>query len=1078
MQLGAEAVRFGKLERVQAAADSCTHLVNNRLIVKDVETGLRFLIDTGANVSVLPVRSVPKSDTNSNCSYTLYAANGTEIKTFGIKTLTLNFNLRRPFKWTFIIADVKQAIIGADFLIKHKLLVDLSNKKLLDQTTNLSVIAEITCWNESSLGTIDSNHPYFDLLCKYPDILKPTCFKENPPHSIFHQIETTGPPVHARARPLAPERYKKVYEEFKTMQELGICRPSKGAWASPLHVVPKKDGSLRPCGDYRALNKVTKPDRYPIPRLHDFVNMLHDKKVFSKIDLNRAYFNIRVSPEDIEKTAIITPFGLFEFPRMPFGLCNAAQTFQRFMNHSVLQGLEIINEDGSVDTVNDYLFCYLDDILLASKDMFSHKRHLDAIFKRLNEFGITINLSKCQFGQSKLEFLSFDISPEGIRPPEKKVQEIVNFNKPRTVEQLRRFLGMLNFYRPHIPKAAHIQAKLNDLIHSPKKKDKTPIIWTPETDTAFLQCKTSLLEAATLSHPLPNSPLALMTDASDDGVGAVLQTKVDGKYKPLGYFSRKLSAGQRKYSTYDRELLAMYLAVQHFSPRIEGHSVTIFTDHKPLVYCFTKKASEKDLPRRIRQLMYISEYTTDIQYVSGSDNIVADTLSRLDTITCPTAMNYSELALAQDADKELKELLLSNNNNSVRITKLFLPGSDTQIYCEVSTENARPYIPREFRRNAFNLVHNLSHPGIRATRRLMATRYFWPKMNVDVGTWTKTCMQCQMVKVNRHTISRLGTFEKCGRMDHLHLDIIGPLLTTADGYRYCVTMVDRATGWPEAFPVKDIFAETIAKTVYEGWITRFGCPIKITTDQGRQFESNLFAQLMKFLGVNKLRTTPYHPQSNGTVERWHRSLKSALMARLIECNSWIQELPTVLYGLRAVPRDETSVSAAEFLYGLTIRLPGDFYDKPKVTDCNAQEYVQKIRNVIEKYRPKSTTHRDSRTLFVHRDLATCSHVFIRNDAVRKPLQPPYQGPFKVLKRDKKYFSVQLADRIVNISIDRLKPAYILNDECVPTSNSLPKNCDNNTNKSNVNNNHVSDKQPITCTTRSGRNVKRPVRFLL
>ncbi|KAJ8723051.1 hypothetical protein PYW08_002963 [Mythimna loreyi] len=324
---------------------------------------------------------------------------------------------------------------------------------------------------------------------------------------------------------------------------------------------------------------------------------------------------------------------------MPFGLRNAAQTFQRFMNNNVLQNLEYA--EGDQDRVEPFHFCYLDDVIIASDDEKSHKRHLKLILERFNKFGITINLGKCTFGASEIEFLGYKVSAEGIKPLEEKIQAIVNYPKPETVEQLRRFLGMINFYRAHLPHAVDYQKELNKYLHNSKKRDKTKINWTEVSEKAFVKCKECLQNSVMLSHPASNVPLALMTDASNSCVGAVLQQEIGDQWKPLGYFSKQLSETQQKYSTYDRELLAIYLAIQYFRKMFEGKKLVIYTDHKPLTFAFSRKVSEKETPRRTRQLAYISEFTTDIRHVTGDKNIVADALSRVETIDCPTIRRFS-----------------------------------------------------------------------------------------------------------------------------------------------------------------------------------------------------------------------------------------------------------------------------------------------------------------------------------------------------------------------------------------------------------------------------------------------------
>ena len=1007
-------VFFGKLKSRSSAVKSAAGKPPTTLYLLDNATNTRLLVDSGAEVSLFPPSAAERAKGGQGPP--LVAANGSPILSFGFKERRLQLN-GRIFTWKFILADVPTALLGADFWRAHALLVDLQNTCLVDSKDFSVIKGFLAAPDRQRISLVTTPDRFQQMLRDRPALTTPTFNLKTPAHGVQLYIPTSGPPVFARARRLSPDKLAAAKKEFAEMEKLGIIRRSNSPWASPLHIVGKKDGGHRPCGDFRRLNNVTVPDKYPIPYISDANHFLEGKKIFSKVDLVRGYHQIPVAADDIPKTAVITPFGLYEWVRVPFGLRNAAQAFQRLMDR--------------VGGDLDFIFIYLDDVLIASTTLDEHVKHVETLFDRLEQYGLVVNPDKCIFAVPELEFLGHHISAAGSAPLPEKVEAVAAFPQPSTVLDLMQFTGMVNFYNRFIPK---INVTMSPLFAAMAGKKKTESIeWTPQVEEAFAAAKAALSSATMLCHPSLTAPTALTTDASDLGIGAVLEQWVDNAWCPLAFFSKKFRKAELQYSAFDRELLAVHLAVRHFRYFLEGRRFTIFTDHKPLVSALGK-VSDPLSARQARHLSAVAEYSTDIRHVQGKLNPVADALSRhapvadqdpsdfLVSAVSASATDLPALAAAQANDVELQQFFRSYSGDRLELAHVGLPDSPATVICEMSRTAPRPLVPAALRRPIVDQLHGLAHPGSKASVRLVSDRFFWPNLSRDVRSWVSACVPCQRAKIIRHIRPPVEFVPMPGaRFDHIHIDVVGPL-PPSRGFSYLFTIVDRYTRWPEAIPVADMTTPTLCSALLLNWVARFGVPLQMTSDRGSQFTSDLWSRMSELLGIRINATTAYHPQSNGIVERLHRRLKEALKARLVGPD-WFDQLPWILLGLRTTIKQDLHCSPAEMVFGSPISIPGDCL--PTAAALPAVDQLHHLHETVDRFRPVPTAHHTPRQPPPLRLLpADTEFVFVRRDGRKPPLSPAYDGPYRVLRMTDKVVTVQMGTKSDTISAERCKAAFV------------------------------------------------------
>ena len=676
--------------------------------------------------------------------------------------------------------------------------------------------------------------------------------------AVKHSIDTGGHPPIKQQPYRSPVIYReKISQMIDKMRADGIIQPSHSPWASPIVIVPKKDGSLRFCVDYRRLNAVTRKDVYPLPRIEDILASLGEAKRFTSLDLASGYWQIELDESAREKSAFTTHRGLYEFTRMPFGLCNAPATFQRVMQQ-VLAGVEW-----------DSVFSFIDDLLVASKTFSEHLNHLREVLQRLRAANLRLKTRKCSLLREETTYLGHVISTEGIKPDPAKTRQVENYPHPTDATKVRQFVGLASFYRRFIPNFATVAAPLHYLT-----KKNVVFCWTPECEDAFQKLKKLLVTAPVLAYPRfgAGQSFVLETDASGVGLGAILsQEQEDGTIHPVAYASRSLDKHERNYGISELETLGLVWAVRYFRPYILGHPCTVYTDH---VACLSILNTEKPSGKLARWALTIQEMDLTIKHKPGKANSNADALSRnvavVNSVTTSeeeeevTDQDLQSLREQQWEDPKLKPMLqyLSDKIlpcDKVAATRIVMESKHYDLMDGVLRfENpAFPkrwcvVVPQELKQQTLEEAHGGCFAGHFSENKVYdrLRRYAWWKgMRADVRRYCRGCLVCvsrrgpgKGLRPPLHPIAVGGPFHRVA------VDVL-QLPKTVNGNQYVIVFMDYLTKWPEAFAAADQTAETIARLFVEQIICRHGIPQELLSDRGQNFLSNLIQEICKVLQV-------------------------------------------------------------------------------------------------------------------------------------------------------------------------------------------------------------------------------------
>lgn len=914
-----------------------------RLLLTDTIHTLTALIDSGAEANIMDVDLAQQLDIRRHQLSPPVPAQaldghllGTVTHISAPVTMLLSGNHHESIQFHLLRSPGQSLILGYPWLRQHNPNIDWETGVVREwgrgchQTclkeavipTNPEPIGPVNPEPVSSVSDISNVPACYHGLREVFNKTKATSLPPHRPYDCAIDLMPGTVPPKSRLYSLsAPER-SAMEKYINESLAAGLIRPSSSPAGAGFFFVPKKDGSLRPCIDYRGLNDITIKNRYPLPLMSSAFELLQGATVFTKLDLRSAYHLVRMKEGDEWKTAFNTPSGHYEYLVMPFGLTNAPAVFQALVN-------DILR-----DMLNIFVFVYLDDILIFSKTMSDHINHVQQVLRRLLENSLFVKAEKCEFHARSVSFLGQIVAEGRLQMDPAKVTAVTSWPVPENRKKLQQFLGFANFYRRFIRNYSTVASPLTSLTST-----KVPFKWTPAADKAFETLKARFTSAPILQMPDPERQFVVEVDASDVGVGAVLSQRAasDGKLHPCAFYSRRLSPAERNYDIGNRELLAVKLALEEWRHWLEGSAVPflVWTDHKNLEYIKTARRLNS---RQARWSLFFTRFNFTLSYRPGSRNAKPDALSRVFQKDETLVEDFESIlpdsclvsTLTWDIEEQVKEALRDE------------PGPSA---CPTD----RLFVPDNLRSQVIQWGHNshlACHPGVTRTIHLLSQRFWWPSLRTDVQDFVKACPTCSQNKtISRSPAGLLQPLPVPKRpWSHISMDFVTGL-PPSEGNTVILTVVDRFSKMAHFIPLPRLpTAKKTAQVVMEQVFRIHGLPRDVVSDRGPQFASSFWKEFCRLLGATASLTSGYHPQSNGQSERLNQELETSLRCMVSRNpHSWAQHLLWVEYAHNSLPSSATGLSPFHTVFGYQ---PPLFASQEGDASCpSAQACVRRCRRI-------------------------------------------------------------------------------------------------------------------------------------